>query len=116
MNNEDMIVWFIKQLGLSHQDVAEMLTELSVEEQEFQSRHIKQMMLKRSTWPLNTWDVLRVFTPQKIANVQKTIMLFNETGAAEFKVNREELGSPIGRLGVIISCILLDDNIPIIVD
>ena len=42
MNNEDMIVWFIKQLGLSHQDVAKMLNEHSVEEQDFQSRHIKK--------------------------------------------------------------------------
>lgn len=116
MNNEDMIVWFIKELGLAHQDVAEMLTELSVEGKSFQPKHIKQMMLKRSVWPSDTWDVLRSFTSQKIADVQKSVLLFNETGASTFKVSSQELGSPIGRLGVIMSCILLADNIPILVD
>ena len=116
MNNDDMIIWFIKQLGLSHQDVAKMLTELSVEGQNFRPKQIKQMMLKRSAWPNGTWDVLRNFTSHKIASAQKRVMLFNETGASTFKVSRQELCSPLGRLGVIMSCILIADDIPVILE
>ena len=114
MNNDDMIIWFIKQIGFSHQDVAEMLTAHSDELRNFTSKQVKQMMLKRTEWPFDTWNVLRCMTSQKIARVQRQVNLINEISPQEYKVKKAELTSPLDRLGVIMACILLSDDTPVI--
>ena len=62
MDNEDMIIWFIDQIGFSNKDIAKMLSLESDELKEFQPSDIKKMMLKRAKWPYDTWHILRAHT------------------------------------------------------
>ena len=111
MDNEDMIIWFVKQIGFSNKDIAEMFTLECDETTKFKPSDIKIMMLKRKRWPYDTWHILRAYTVQRISYIQRDVDKFNETYATQYKMFKEELMFPLGRLGVFMACMLLAEDV-----
>lgn len=111
-----MIIWFIKQTGFSNKDIAEMFTLECDELKEFQPSDIKKMMSKRAKWPYDTWHILRAHTQQRLWHVQRDVDKFNQTNATQYKMFKEELAFPLGRLGVLMTCILLGEDVEFILE
>ena len=117
MSKKDMIAWFVKELELSHADVAKILNLYGDNNQiEYSAKQTRQMTLGRLEWPIGTWDALRIAATQQIANSQTATELFNQTNAVACRVPAKELSRPFGKLKLLMTCVLLRGNSVIFVD
>lgn len=116
MKDQKTFIWFIDQLGLTAGEIAQLFNSDIDRTRHFTARDVKLMKKGKVTWPEGAWDMLRQVTTHCIADTQERIRTFNEAPKGEFIITREDMGTALGRLSVFMTCILLGEDIPVVME